>query len=418
MKFYIFSFLLLGFALQAIDVAIIGGGQSGLGIGLALRKRGIHDFAIYDQAPKGMEGPWLTTARMPCLRSKKEATDGPSLGDPSFAFQTWYGSKYGDWDRMERVPTVIWAEYLRWFREILSIPVENEKRLISIIPEKGSFKLLFQDGSEVHAKKVILATGRDGCGGFNIPLFARHLPKSLVYHTGEPIDRALFKDKAVCVIGSSASAFDAASAAIDSGAHQVDLVYRRETIPTVSYLVRYKNWSGYYSMTDAEKIELMSLAHDQGRPPPPESVERLMSKKERLVLRKSTWVADADYRNGKIVLETNQGLLETDLLILATGYIADPLAVPEISLFANEILTWANMHEEIPDYLASFPYLGPHFECREITPGSAPFLKDIHLFNYGAFLSQGRISGDIDQIGIGLERLAAGIEEELKEKWN
>ncbi|MBX7067533.1 MAG: hypothetical protein K1X28_09925 [Parachlamydiales bacterium] len=55
------------------------------------------------------------------------------------------------------------------------------------------------------------------------------------------------------------------------------------------------------------------------------------------------------------------------------------------------------------------PYLGPHFEFREKTPGNAPYLKNIHCFNFGAFLSHAHLSLDIPPISYGAERLAGGI---------
>ncbi len=415
MKQIIFCFILFGMSLQCLEIAIIGGGQSGLGLGLALRKRNIHDFAIFDKSPNGYEGPWLTTARMPILRSKKIGLSGPSLGDPSLSFQTWYASKYGNWEELGAVPTPLWAEYLRWYREVLSLPVHNEMNLRSIVPEGNSFKLLFENGEEIHAKKIILATGRDGCGGFRMPDFASALPRNLVYHTGEPIDPALMKGRRVCVIGGASSAFDAAETALDAGAEHVDMVFRKESIPTVNYLALYKEWDAYYFKSDSEKIELMNLSHEKGGPPPPESVARLMAKKENLSFHNMTWVEAVSW-DEKILLETNNGPIVADLLILATGYIANPLLVPEISSFADRILTWKDQVVGIPEALASFPYLGPHFEFLEKNPESAPFLKDIHLFNYGAFLSHGRVAGDIDQIAIGLNRLADGIKTDLEKK--
>ncbi|HSK39319.1 MAG TPA: FAD-dependent oxidoreductase, partial [Arenibaculum sp.] len=45
--------------------------------------------------------------------------------------------------------------------------------------------------------------------------------------------------------------------------------------------------------------------------------------------------------------------------------------------------------------------------------GSAPWLKDIHCFNFAATLSLGKVSGDIPEVGTGAEWLATGIASQM-----
>lgn len=42
-------------------------------------------------------------------------------------------------------------------------------------------------------------------------------------------------------------------------------------------------------------------------------------------------------------------------------------------------------------------------------PGHCPILANVHIFNYAALASQGKLSGDIPAITIGANRLAQGI---------
>ena len=65
----------------ALDVLIVGAGQSGLCIGFALMRDRVRNILLIDRAPEGKEGPWVTFARMPTLRSPKDQT-GPDLGMP------------------------------------------------------------------------------------------------------------------------------------------------------------------------------------------------------------------------------------------------------------------------------------------------------------------------------------------------
>ncbi len=89
------------------------------------------------------------------------------------------------------------------------------------------------------------------------------------------------------------------------------------------------------------------------------------------------------------------------------------MAVPEISAFADLILCWKDKFQQLSGKLGRYPYLGENYEFLEKNPGTASYLKHIHCFNYGAFLSHGRAAGDIDQMPSGIERLTLNISQEL-----
>ena len=78
----------------ALDVLIVGAGQSGLVTAFGLMRERVRNILVIDRAPEGKEGPWVTFARMPTLRSPKVQT-GPDLGIPSLTFQAWYEAQHG-----------------------------------------------------------------------------------------------------------------------------------------------------------------------------------------------------------------------------------------------------------------------------------------------------------------------------------
>ena len=108
------------------DVALIGGGMSGLAIAAALQHRGVQ-VDVYDEAPEGLEGPWATTARMETLRSPKQLA-GPALGIPSLTFRAWFEAQWGApaWEALDKIPRLQWMDYLRWYRRVLGLQVHNQ----------------------------------------------------------------------------------------------------------------------------------------------------------------------------------------------------------------------------------------------------------------------------------------------------
>jgi cation diffusion facilitator CzcD-associated flavoprotein CzcO len=381
-----------------IDIAIIGAGQSGLGLGLALRTFKNTRFQIFDAAKEGEEGPWNTTARMLTLRTSKEIPGGPCLEHSHLSFRTWYEGKGGQWDQIPKIPTLEWASYLQWFRATLALPVKNEWHLRLIEPESDALKLTFNRGT-IYVRKVVLATGRAGFGGFSIPRWIHPLPRFCWYHTGERIDPNVFKKKKVCVIGCAASAFDVAAVALENGAEKVTMLMRRDKLPDHNPWAEFQGWDRYFTFPDKEKIDMTEKKRKVGTCVPTESIARV-EKWKNFELLPETHVVHAKPGH----LETNRGPITADLILLGTGYAVDISRVPELASLSPQIRLWGDVYPSTQ--YGHFPYLGPNFEFLEKSKGSAPHLKDIHCFNYGAFLSHGRIAGDIDVLPIGLNRLA------------
>lgn len=99
----------------ALDVLIVGAGQSGLCIAFALMRDRVRNVLAVDRAPEGREGIWDGFARMPTLRSPKDQT-GPDLGIPSLTFEAWYDTVTGagSFAGLSLIPSEAWHDYLQW----------------------------------------------------------------------------------------------------------------------------------------------------------------------------------------------------------------------------------------------------------------------------------------------------------------
>ncbi|MFS2159532.1 SidA/IucD/PvdA family monooxygenase [Pseudomonas sp. Pseusp122] len=407
-----------------LDVAIIGGGMAGLALSAELRNLGV-SASIFDQAPAGFEGPWATTARMETLRSPKQLT-GPALGLPALTFQAWFKAQFGQaqWDALDKIPRLQWADYLRWYRQVLKLDVQNDTRVSRVQPRAdGLVELdLVHDGQTrtVLARHVVLATGRDGLGGPWVPEFAKDLPYELWAHSADGLQNDWFVGKRVGVIGGGASAMDSAATALEAGAARVDLLVRRADLPRVNKGKGAGNpgmTHGYWRLPDAWKWRIRRYLNAQQVPPPRGSTQRVSRSPNSRFLLNSPIVSASLDPAGAIVLNTPTARLEYDFLIFATGFRTDFALRPEFAGFARHIQTWSDRFtppaDEFDAELAELPDLGTCFEFQEKTPGACPGIGKIHCFNYPAALSYGAVSGDIPAISEGAKRLAHGLTGQL-----
>lgn len=163
-----------------LDVVVIGGGMAGLTAATALKMLGIQ-AVVLDKASVGQEGPWVTSARMETLRSPKVLT-GPALGLPALTFRAWYEAQFGvaAWDALDKIPRPQWMDYLRWFRRVMAVDLRNDHAVEAIEPtNEGHVRLQVRHQGALQtllARRVVLATGRDGLGSAWLPPEAQHIP--------------------------------------------------------------------------------------------------------------------------------------------------------------------------------------------------------------------------------------------------
>lgn len=403
-----------------LDVAIIGGGMAGLAAAASLAHLGV-GAVIFDQSPRGFEGPWATTARMETLRSPKQLT-GPALGLPALTFRAWFEAQFGldAWEALDKIPRLQWMDYLRWYREVLAIDVRNEHRVTAVTPLGAdgvvALSIVSPEGEQtVYARHVVLATGRDGLGGPSVPAFARDLPRRFWAHSSDVMDYCTLRGKRVGVIGAGASAMDSAATALEAGAASVDLLIRRADIPRVNKGKGAGNpglTHGHVNLPDEWKWRIRHYINVQQVPPPRSSTLRV-SRHENARFNLGAPILGVTPLGDVLHVRTAKGTFVLDFLVFATGFRIDIAGRPEFASFAGFVRKWSDRYtppagdEDVE--LSDSPDLGPAFEFLEKTPGTCPGLERIHCFCAPATLSHGALSGDIPAVSEGAKRLAQAL---------
>ncbi len=398
-----------------VDVLIIGAGMNGLGAAFALRRLGISRIRQIDARDAGLEGPWLSYARMEYLRSPKHLT-GSAQGMAALTFRAWWEAQYGGigWERLGYILREDWARYLAWYARVTGAQVDNATRLTALRPERDYVCASIEGPSgpeKVLARQIVLATGREGQASPRIPApFSTHIGAG-VQHSSHPLDPAALGGRRVVVVGLSASAFDNACIAAEAGA-DVTLLARAQHLPTVNKMKQtvYPGFAaGFPDLPDNERLQWLRMVAAARTAPPRHTVQRASRAGVKVVLGEET---KRVIRDGAILnLVTSTNTYQADQVILGTGFQFDFAADPALSAIAQGTLLWRDIADpNMPDdeYLEC-PALGPGFELRPNQQPEVAGLQRIRCFNHAAQPSLGNLANDIPQASEGAGRLARAI---------
>ena len=404
----------------ALDVLIVGGGQSGTAIAFGLKRAKVDNILVLDQAPRGQEGPWRTYARMHTLRSPKDYT-GPDLDIPSLTYRSWHEACFGQesWTQLGLIPRGHWADYLLWIRDVTKIPVRNQARVTHIAPATpGLLAVTIEEPGRthtLHCRKLVLATGQDGAGRWWMPDDIAALPTHLRAHAAEAIDFTTLKGKTVAVLGAGASALDNAATALESGAAAVHLFCRRDR-PQLIQPYRWLTFAGFLrhlsDLDDAWRWRFMShiLGLREGFPQP--TWDRAARWPNFHLHTGAPW-SQVQATNDQVQAQTPQGPVTADFVIAGTGMDVDFSHRSELAHVAHNIARWSDRYTPPEplrnDRLARYPYLAPDFSLTERHPGATPELADIHLFSIASTMSFGPSGSSINAMTTAVPKLVAGL---------
>ena len=404
------------------DVVIVGGGQSGLGAAFGLMREKVRNILVVDENPAGLEGPWVTYARMITLRTPKQLTS-IDFGMPSLTFRAWFEAQHGAaaWAALDKIPRADWMAYLRWYREVLQIPLRNETRVTLIEPRQdGLFRLNLEGGGDLLARKVVLATGIQGGGEWHTPDFIKkNLPEDRWAHTSQPIDYTALAGKRIAILGGGASAFDNAQHALAAGVSQAHVFIRRPELPTINP-IRYMEQAGfirhYAGLDDAAKHAVTRSFLIRNQPPTNDTFERAAAHPGFALHVETPWRAVRP-EGEAVIVTTPKGELTYDFLVLSTGTKTDAALRAELAAVAGDIALWKDRYQAPPGEalpaIGDHPYLGSGFEFQGRTPEGAARLKGLFAFNYSALVSLGLSAAALSGLKFSLPKLVTAVTGQL-----
>ena len=409
-----------------LDCLIIGGGQGGLAVAAALFREKVKNILVVDASREGSEGPWRTFGRMITLRTPKYLT-GPDGGVPSLTIRAWYEAQYGEgaWEKLEQFPKEMWADYLMWFRKTLELPVQNETRAGAIewVEAENCFAVPLETLGKtrtVWTRTVVLATGIEGSGAWHTPAqVTEALPSHLYAHTHTEIGFPDLAGKRVAILGAGACAFDNAAVALEHGAQEVNLFYRRREMVKVNPY-RWGEFTGFLKhhadLPDADKWKFILQILRMGQLPPSSTYKRA-TRFENFVMHSGSPLTHLKHEDDVVQIETPKGSFESDFLIVGTGFQTDLGVRPELPNLLEHICLWHDRYSpplaEQSAELSRHPYLGTNFEFTEKTPGEAPYLSAVFNYTFGCLLSMGFGGASISGMKYSLPRVVAGVTKRL-----
>jgi cation diffusion facilitator CzcD-associated flavoprotein CzcO len=409
-----------------LDCAIIGGGMYGLATAAALRREQVTRIGIFDAAPAGQEGPWVTFGRMAMLRTPKDLT-GPDGGLPAASFRAWWEAQHGaeGWNAMYRVPRTAWMDYLNWFRRVMDLPVRNGHRLVAMAPVEGGTLLALRfdtpDGPLLcHARSVVMATGSGGSGGHVIPPeIAAALPAGRVLHANDMLDPAGFAGERVGVLGAGATAFDIAITALQAGAATATICIRRPEVPRDNPR-RWMESAGflahYVDLPDTAKWAYAMRLRRIGQPPPQPTFDTALALPGFRIATGMPWDA-VRWTGEEIVVEGNGRRQVFDRLVIATGFLSDMSLCPEYAALVPEIAVWGDRFTPPADAMEPRmlrqPYLDRLGGFQEKVAGKATWVTRVFSITGAASLSLGPVAASVSGMKYALPRLVEGVKRQL-----
>jgi FAD-dependent urate hydroxylase len=222
-------------------VAVVGAGPYGLSAAAHLRANGVPTHVLgtplsywRTHMPQGMH---LKSA----WRASTIASPGGKLSLP--AFERMRGAPFH-----RPIPIADFIDYALWYQR-RAVPDLDDRRVTRLDRHDDRFVLTLDDGDELVAAHVVLATGLSEFSHRPAPF--NQLPPGLVSHTADHVDLSVLEGKRVLVVGAGQSALESAVLAHEAGA-QVQLLVRAQGVHWLTRKARLERGLGRWLYANSD----------------------------------------------------------------------------------------------------------------------------------------------------------------------
>ncbi|MGQ4386954.1 FAD-dependent oxidoreductase [Streptomyces sp. SAS_270] len=214
---------------RGLPVVVVGAGPYGLSVAAHLRAARV-PVRIFGE----VLGSWRhAMATGMFLKSTPAATDlsAPEPGGRLADFRRVHGEP--ELTELTPIPCDVFVRYGQWFQKRYVGEIDPG-RVVGVDRDGAGFRVRLDDGQELAASAVVVATGLNGLA--HIPEELRRLvpegpgPAALVSHTSHHTDLSRYAGRRVAVIGGGQSALESAALLHEAGAEAQVLVRERRVL--------------------------------------------------------------------------------------------------------------------------------------------------------------------------------------------
>lgn len=344
----------------ATDVLIVGAGPYGLSLSAQLRSQGIDHVMVGE--PMGF---WKRN--MPPGMFLRSSWDWHLDPEDEWTIER-YCVEHG-MSRQAITPFALsdYLAYVDWFQQHAGLTAEPWViNRLARMPE-GGWRAWTADGQQIDAGAIVLALGFASFAVDPPEVFAS-LSAARFGHTLDLVALDGMCGQRVLILGGRQSAFEWAALLTEAGADRVDIVHRHPSpafaeadwswvTPLVERTVDDPGW--YRNLTDDEREAIATRLWGEGRLKIEPWLEPRLKSRPVTVWPETEVESIVEQCDGLTVTLSNGQLLETDQIILATGYKPqlDRVTLLEASGLLGEIRTTDGLPDLDFGFQTSLPSL-------------------------------------------------------------
>jgi FAD-dependent urate hydroxylase len=316
-------------ALEQTPLLVIGAGPYGLATAAEARRRGVPTVVLGE--PMGF---WR--ANMPAAMLLRSGRDWHLDAAGEHTLDAFVEAQGLDRDALDPIPIDVFIGYADWFAAEKGIEPRRE-RVRALARRNGGFEARMEDGATILADRVVAAPG---IAHFAVEpaLVRERLAPGQWSHTSRTVEFDGLRGRRCLIVGGRQSAFEWTALLAEAGAARIDVVYRHDTPEFTAsdwsfvddLLARTRQTRGWFRrLPEGERAAIALRFWQVGRLQlEPWLADRIAHDSVHLWPRAEPAAVESGPGEAVTVTLGDGTRLETDHVLLATGYRVDMRRVP------------------------------------------------------------------------------------------